>query len=784
MPLHEALHATRILTGVRLRRASNMMAVGTFRRFRAAGTQTGAKREATPRRASTGWLLMTGVAVMMSLSIGSIFREFLLTLYCHYAPICVGHASVVAGVSRLFPHAMPVYDGMLRGLTILASMLWIFAVLYPFALAVRTGPDWDMEWLATLPMSKTTLLCARIAERAIVNPIAWFSFGIMGAVVAWHAHPAWLTPLYLLFIVPPLLLLTSSAWTALDMGLHVALTPKALRNLQAVLGLALAPVIYLMTSLGSPTGRHYTLMLADRTPAWTLWTPPGVAVQILCAPFTLNTLGLYGLFLLEVGVAILLSLGFLRWQLRAGLVTHGARESGRATESGKRSRGQRSPALQSWLSPVKRRELTLLLRDRRYLVQYLGMPLVLAGGQWLINGHLGDVIAQNPGFVSSAAFGIGSYTLILSAMVTLGAEGDRLWLLYTFPRSIASILLEKTQLHTLIALFYPLLLFFICISLSKLAPWHYAVGFVLVVVGLALYGVIALSLGVLSGVPAGSGSREIGVRYVYLFMSLAAFYVYALLSSAWWPRLTTPILCAALAYALWQKANDRLPYLLDPTAAPPSRVSLADGLVAAMLFFVLQFFAGYALGKLLDVGGGTRVLLGYVCAGAITYVSMRCEFWMMKTRSVPRVFGPRPLNSAVFGAAVGLICGSAALVYLWFARHYDFAPNNGSFRALGLDARITIAVLVVCAAPVFEEFLFRGLIFGGLRRSLNTALSTFASAALFAIVHPPFSMAPVFVLGIGTAWAYQRRRILLAPMMTHAVYNAVVVGYQLAMYHT
>jgi ABC-2 type transport system ATP-binding protein len=39
------------------------------------------------------------------------------------------------------------------------------------------------------------------------------------------------------------------------------------------------------------------------------------------------------------------------------------------------------------------------------------------------------------------------------------------------------------------------------------------------------------------------------------------------------PRLATMVLTALVALALWQKARDRFPFLLDPTAAPPARVS-------------------------------------------------------------------------------------------------------------------------------------------------------------------------------------------------------------------
>jgi membrane protease YdiL (CAAX protease family) len=43
------------------------------------------------------------------------------------------------------------------------------------------------------------------------------------------------------------------------------------------------------------------------------------------------------------------------------------------------------------------------------------------------------------------------------------------------------------------------------------------------------------------------------------------------------------------------------------------------------------------------------------------------------------------------------------------------------------------------------------------------------------------SMLPVFGLGLFTAYAYERGKGLLAPMLVHAIYNAVVVGYQLSL---
>jgi ABC-2 type transport system permease protein len=56
-----------------------------------------------------------------------------------------------------------------------------------------------------------------------------------------------------------------------------------------------------------------------------------------------------------------------------------------------------------------------------------------------------------------------------------------------------------------------------------------------------------------------------------------------------------------------------------------------------------------------------------------------------------------------------------------------------------------------------------------------------ASAAVFVIVHPPASMIPVFGLGLCAAFAFERSKLPLAPMIAHGIYNPAVLVYQMRM---
>jgi len=257
---------------------------------------------------------------------------------------------------------------------------------------------------------------------------------------------------------------------------------------------------------------------------------------------------------------------------------------------------------------------------------------------------------------------------------------------------------------------------------------------------------------------------------------LSGIYVYAVTSEQWAHKLVLIVMMASFAAALWQKARDQLPYLLDPTTAPPARVSTADGLIAAMLFFVLQGVTFVGLVQLGRIAPAEAMVIAFSIGGIVVYALMRLVYKLAKTCGVPAMFNGSVRAALAWGAGGGVLVAAVGMSYLILARQAGLLPDTGG--APQFDARL-LFVLAVVAAPLCEEFIFRGLIFGGLRRSTGLVPSMLMSAALFAIVHPPVSMIPVFALGLCTAYAYERTRALLAPVLVHALYNAVVLCQQL-----
>lgn len=80
------------------------------------------------------------------------------------------------------------------------------------------------------------------------------------------------------------------------------------------------------------------------------------------------------------------------------------------------------------------------------------------------------------------------------------------------------------------------------------------------------------------------------------------------------------------------------------------------------------------------------------------------------------------------------------------------------------------------AAPIFEEFLFRGFLLPSLTKYVPVSGAIVLSALLFAVAHLSFSeVLPLAVLGSVLGFVYTRSRSLLAPMLLHSLWNSVTM---------
>jgi len=133
--------------------------------------------------------------------------------------------------------------------------------------------------------------------------------------------------------------------------------------------------------------------------------------------------------------------------------------------------------------------------------------------------------------------------------------------------------------------------------------------------------------------------------------------------------------------------------------------------------------------------------------------------------------------------SVGVVVGQLQNLFLGVAPDVLAHETLQSLRRSPGDPwAIVIMVLVVVAAPIVEEFSYRGLVqqsFRGL--GANRSIAIVLTSLLFVFMHVPAlpnasiaaAIATLLVLSLVLGWLYERTGRLLVPIIAHALFNAV-----------
>ena len=83
-----------------------------------------------------------------------------------------------------------------------------------------------------------------------------------------------------------------------------------------------------------------------------------------------------------------------------------------------------------------------------------------------------------------------------------------------------------------------------------------------------------------------------------------------------------------------------------------------------------------------------------------------------------------------------------------------------------------LLLLATVAGPVAEEFFFRGVLYGWLRRKVGVVLALGVSAFLFSALHADLiSFLPILGLGVLFGWLYEQTGSLVTPVAIHILHN-------------
>jgi membrane protease YdiL (CAAX protease family) len=239
------------------------------------------------------------------------------------------------------------------------------------------------------------------------------------------------------------------------------------------------------------------------------------------------------------------------------------------------------------------------------------------------------------------------------------------------------------------------------------------------------------------------------------------------------------------------------PALDPPPPPPPAKPELPEGaaprwpawyagvgfLVALIATLLVVGILAAALGVTADDEDTTFTVIATFLQGMI-FIGTAVMFASFTRKPRPEHFGLRPTR---FWPAVGWAVLAIAVFYVAIAIYtavlqpdaeqtvaQDLGAEQGTF---GL---IAAGFMVVCVAPLAEEFFFRGFFY----RALRTRYSVIAAAAidglLFGSIHYDFSGAdallfipPLATLGFLFCLVLERTGSLYPVIAMHAVNNAV-----------
>ncbi len=185
----------------------------------------------------------------------------------------------------------------------------------------------------------------------------------------------------------------------------------------------------------------------------------------------------------------------------------------------------------------------------------------------------------------------------------------------------------------------------------------------------------------------------------------------------------------------------------------------------------------------------TKVLAENTAINIVIYGVILLLIWLVTVRKYHvgwSALGARRPPGVYFALVIPILLGmylaaalvSAVIVKLFYGgkaenpQVKDLTGGGGFSWARLILALITASIV----APIIEELLFRGMLYGWLRTRWSAVGGVVLSAAVFSAAHAiPLILASIFVVGLTLAIVYEKTKSTLATMTLHSLFNTIGV---------
>ncbi len=251
----------------------------------------------------------------------------------------------------------------------------------------------------------------------------------------------------------------------------------------------------------------------------------------------------------------------------------------------------------------------------------------------------------------------------------------------------------------------------------------------------------------------------------------------------------------AMLVIAWLSGGQRR---VSPWRKPWNLMDVAEALVVLLLLLVCVPMAMTALRGIIgpalssETTDALLTAVGYLFCGVCTIalivyrivyrIGSRRSVWKLLGLKWHRVTAGVGQGIAGFGVVVALlVIALSVLGQFGIERIVPLAPQAPLEMFLKARNPLTFVIyfiLVGIFAPIVEEIIFRGFVYPGLRRVMTVPAAALTSALVFAAAHiavPVGGLLTITLIGIVLAYLYERSESLIAPVITHAMYNSFVL---------
>ncbi len=182
--------------------------------------------------------------------------------------------------------------------------------------------------------------------------------------------------------------------------------------------------------------------------------------------------------------------------------------------------------------------------------------------------------------------------------------------------------------------------------------------------------------------------------------------------------------------------------------------------------------------SILDIIAGSMSLV--IILSTVVTLLIYLLIYKLRKRNMIELCRFKPIGYGKMAAigVLGIALNFFTVTTLYVTSAYEYFPDhNEIMEALLMSDSFVLTLLAIgIFAPIFEEILFRGIIYNELKEHMSSNLVIIIQALLFAIYHMNMLQGLyAFVLGIFLGVVYKWYKNIWAPIVIHVIYNSTSV---------